>query len=478
MTAPRRALDLQTLWLGRIRNFGQQTRYGFYNRQYYESLYAQDTWKVNPRLTVNYGLRWEPYIAPSSKWGQIHFFDPELFAKDYRSPVFPSAPAGVIFPGDPNYVCGKSYSCNKLLNFFPRVGFALDPAGDGKMTIRASFGMTGERTHMFYPNQMSFGAPFADRINLSSVQFADPWAEYSGVPGFSAAGQNPMPALAAVAGIGSTVKHAPFPTAGYYVNTVENLDKDFKQMYVNMWNLSVQRQVGAVVVLGQLSGQQHDPPGTSTALNPAVFLGLGPCQLRVAQPNGTVALQSYPVCSTTANEQFRRVLYLQDPLKGQFFANIPTALNSGTASYQGMYLSANKALSRGVSMLANYTWAHCISDPYDQQPAGNGQVPPHDRRAYRGNCSVGVNDIRHSFNLNMVLNVPSFSNRALNAIAGRWQISPILQLKSGNFITITSGTDRALTTANGQTANQIRPTSSPRIRDRRARMWLPRASRG
>ena len=148
---------------------------------------------ANWRLTVNYGVRWEPYQAPTSKWGQIHFFDAKLFDKGYRTPVYDNAPPGVIFPGDPNYVCGKSYACSKWANFFPRVGFAFDPKGDGKMTIRASYGMQGDRTHMFYPNQMSFGPPFANRISLSGTSFSDPWLIFPGVPGFSAAGKNPMP---------------------------------------------------------------------------------------------------------------------------------------------------------------------------------------------------------------------------------------------------------------------------------------------
>jgi len=169
--------------------------------------------------------------------------------------------------------------------------------------------------------------------------------------------------------------------------------------------------------------------------------------------------QSYSTCSTTANQNFRRVLYLQNPLQGQYFANVPQSLNSGTASYEGLYLSANKALGHGIAMLANYTWSHCIADPYDQQTSGDGLTRPDDRRAYRGNCTVGSADVRHLFVLNMVATTPKFTNKALRILASNWQIAPILQLKSGYFYTIVAGTDRALTTvavtANGQTANQV-----------------------
>jgi hypothetical protein len=448
-------LGLGDLMTGNARTFNQGTVYGFYNRQYYNALYAQDTWKATRRLTVNYGVRWEPYQAPTSKWGQIHFFDAKLFDKGYRSPVYTNAPPGVIFPGDPNYVCGKSYACSNWVNFYPRVGFALDPIGDGKTTIRASYGIQGDRTHMFFPNQMSFGPPFANRISLSGTSFSDPWLVFGGVPGFSAAAKNPMPGFQGIVGIGSSSQNAPFPTAGFYVNTVENLDRDFKQMYVNLWNLSVQKQVGSWLLTANYVGNSTIHLNTSTTANPAVFLGLGACTLNVVQANGTVAPQNFPTCSTTANENQRRVLYLKDPLAGQYFANIPQSLNGGTASYNGLHVSANKALSHGLSMLANYTWSHCISDPYDQQTSGNGLTPPGNRRAYRGNCTVGNADVRHYFTLNMVVNTPKFSNVTLQRIVGNWQVAPILQLKSGNFLSILSGTDRALTTAAGQTANQV-----------------------
>jgi hypothetical protein len=258
-----------------------------------------------------------------------------------------------------------------------------------------------------------------------------------------------------LAAIGNTAKNAPFPTGAFYVNGVENLNKPFKQMYVNMWNLSAQRQLGTWLLTVNYVGNSTIHMNSSTTANPADFLGLQPCTLNAVQANGTVAPQSFPVCSTTANQNFRRVLYRQDPLNGQYYANIAQVLNSGTASYEGMYVSANKALTRGISMLANYTWSHCIGDVYDQQPSGNGGTIPGNRRAYRGNCTVGVADVRHFFTLNMVANTPKFSNNTLRMIASNWQFAPILQLKSGNFYTITSGTDQALTTAAGQTPNQV-----------------------
>src|SRR4029077_5647393 len=94
-------------------------------------------------------------------------------------------------------------------------------------------------------------------------------------------------------------------------------------------------------------------------INPAVFLGLGPCTLQTA-----TGPASYPVCSTTANQQNRRIDSLLNPQQGQYYAGIGTIDDGGTASYEGLNLSAQKRLSHGFTASANYTWSHCISDVY------------------------------------------------------------------------------------------------------------------
>src|SRR4029077_20505497 len=107
--------------MGNMSGFSQGTNYGFYNRQYYMSLYAQDSWKVSRRLTLHYGVRWEPYLAPYNNRGENQHFDPALFTQNVRSTVFANAPAGLVFPGDSQYTCGDAFTCPKWDKFFPRV---------------------------------------------------------------------------------------------------------------------------------------------------------------------------------------------------------------------------------------------------------------------------------------------------------------------------------------------------------------------
>ncbi len=83
-------------------------------------------------------------------------------------------------------------------------------------------------------------------------------------------------------------------------------------------------------------------------------------------------------------ERARRVLNLINPQQGQYYSAINALDDGGTGEYEGMYVSARKSLSRGITTSANYTWSHCISDVYNFNP---GVVAPTGaRRQYRSNC--------------------------------------------------------------------------------------------
>jgi len=453
-------LGMADLLLGQEAGFSQGTTYGFYNRQWYISLYLQDSWKVTPRLTINYGVRWEPFTSQSSKYGQIDNVVASLFAAGYTSPVYTNAPVGVIFPGDPNYKCGNSYNCDDWHKFLPRLGVAWDPKGDGKTVVRAAFGQFEDRTHMFQENQSSFSAPFGDTVSAPAATISNPWANYPG--------GNPIPALETVVGVGSAAKSAPFPYLGGYVNFPS---AGFNPMYVNQWNFGIQHQFGTWLLTANYLGNNTVHMVTSQAGNPAVFLGTGPCTLTTLN-SLTGALQQTPesVCSTTADQNYRRVLFLQNPTNGRYFAGVGQALDSGTASYEALYLAGNHALSKGLTLNTNFTWSHCISDPYDQQTgnSGTGVAPPGDTHAYRGSCSP--QDVRLSWILNAVYTTPKMANRMANILLSNWQIAPIIQIRSGQALNVLAGTDQALTTVAGQTANQL--LQDPYCATRSISCWL------
>ena len=413
-----------------------------YNRQEYMAAYIQDSWRATQRLTINYGVRWEPFFAFKNKYGWFDHFDMDLFNQNVHSAVYPNAPAGLIFPGDSQWTWGqKSIAHNRYNVFAPRLGVAWDPKGDGKMSIRVSAGIFTDRGALYSMSAMAQDSPYGSVIQVNNPKVDDPWSTYPG--------GNPLPIV--------LTKNITFPTAASYVT----YDPHWHPTTVNQFSLSVQRQFGEHWLLTvNYIGNTISHLMNEQQINPAVFLGRGPCTL-----NTVSGPTSYPVCSTTANTHQRRVLYMRNPAQGQYYGIISTSYADGTGNYNGMYLQLQKRLSRGTTILANYTWSHCISDLWNGNPGNNGvsNATPGDRRFDRGACDdsgAQSTDQRHVFNLSAVAQVPKFSNNMLRLLASDWQFSPILKVKSGPYQTVNLGTDNLL---NGETGGYQRPNLVPGV---------------
>jgi hypothetical protein len=186
-------------------------------------------------------------------------------------------------------------------------------------------------------------------------------------------------------------------------------------------------------------------------LNPAVFMGTGQCTL------GTI---TYSVCSTLSNTNERRLLSSLNPTYGKYFGYVDTWDDGGTGSYNGLLLSAQKRLGRGVTTSANYTWSHCISDPVNTLPnagmGGTGVYIFPGRTADRGNCNTSGDDRRHVANLTAVVELPTVTNNKwLKPLVTGWRGSATTTLQSGAFYTVTTGEDNALTGVGGQRPRQV-----------------------
>jgi hypothetical protein len=146
--------------------------------------------------------------------------------------------------------------------------------------------------------------------------------------------------------------------------------------------------------------------------------------------------------------------------------------SGGTGSYHAMLLSAQKRLSHGVSVNANYTLSHCISDVNAGSLVGGvgaGWLDLNNRHFDRSNCQTATLDAasalsldrRHLANISGVLEIPHFKNRTLDNIASNWRLSSSYRVQSGSFLTASAGTDRQLTGANGgtQRAQRLLPNA-------------------
>ena len=419
-------MGLADFLLGKPSALTQATTTLAYERMNYFGLYAQDAWKATSRLTITYGLRWDPYLPLWTKYGWTPHFDTGLFAQNVHSTVFVNAPAGLIFPGDAQYP-GNRVAEHRWNNLAPRVALAWDPKGDGKTSVRAAYGRFFDLPAL--NNYVGFGStpPIGNTTTVNfPASFADPWA---GVPG-----GNPYPLTVS--------PNSPFINFGTYENFLLNP----KTTYSQQWNLSVQRQLGAnwLVTANYIGNSTIHVWGGNQA-NPGQYMQ-GSCVINGAVTNP---------CSTTANVNFRRTLYLQNPAQGTYYGSIAQLDDGGTGNYNGLILSVQHRLSRGYSILANYTLSHCISDLANPElaVAGANFTIPSNRHYDRSNCVLA--DRRQIFNLSAVFEMPRFANPKLRAVASGWQLSPIIKAQTGPYISVTSGVDQALTGQGGQRAVQV-----------------------
>jgi hypothetical protein len=432
-------LGLVDFLLGRPSSFQQGSPGLFYYRLNLVGFYLQDSWKVTPRLTLNPGLRWEPYLPVRVEDIGLSYFDRAAFDAGVKSTVFPNAPAGLRFPGDAGMPGGRRIGFHRMVELAPRLGLAWDPTGRGKTSIRAAYGIFYNR-----PNLTSFGGYSSSPPNGNSVtvqnpaSFTDPWANF--------AGGDPFPV--------NVTKNYTFPLAGsYYAFTPYA-----KPTYQNQWNLSVQQEVGSnVLVSAAYVGTNIVHMWTGGALNPAVYIP-GSCVLNGVTTNP---------CSTLGNIQARRVLNLANRTEGQYYGAISGLDDGGTGNYHGLLLSAQRRAAKGLTVSANYTWSHCIADIVKTSQTAAEYVIPGDRSSSRGNCG---SDRRHTLNISTVYQTPGFSNSATRMLFSNWQISAIVRLMSGQYFDVSAGTDRALTGAGGQRANQV--LGDPFVADKSSAQWL------
>ena len=415
---------------GRIANLHQGSPNPNWTRQNFGGAYVGDTWKVTSRLTLNLGLRWNPFIPIEFSQSDVTNFNIANFYSGVASKVVANAVPGFKYPGDPGFN-GRSGMNGALNHFEPRIGVAFDPAGDGKTAIRIGAGLAYDFIFQGIHMNTSSVDPFRATVTLTGVNLDNPYAT---IPG-----GNPFP-------FNYNSKNPVFnynPSyQGFYL-----IPPDIKTTQAYQWNVGVQRQITpALFASATYIGSHLIHVWTADDLNPGQFIA-GNC---VA---GQYGLTAAGPCSTPTNINQRRLLELTNPAAAQNVLGSMIQLDSGgTQGYNGLLLNATWR-KRDVALSGNYTWSHCIGLPYDSVSVlgaalqhgpyqNNGPV---NRKLDMGDCVLGTLDQRHIANITAVIGTgKGTGNRWLRHLTSGWNVSTIYTVRSGWATTPTLSNDQAM----------------------------------
>ncbi len=365
-------------------------------RQWIGAVYFQDSFRLNPRLTFDLGVRWEAASVPTEKHGKVANLDR---LTDTRVRI-----------GDP------LFDNPSLRNFLPRAGLAFDTLGNGKLLLRAGYGI------------------YADLILTPYITFSG-----SRNPPFFTRGEVRV------------LPQGAFPKGGYptlvgnpIVETaVERLPRDLKQPYVQQWNLNLEYALDPTTLFRAAYAGSH---GVNLSAIEA-DANLAP---HILQPDGRIF---FPASGVQINPAFGQI-------RNRIF--------DAHSFYHGLQTSFQRRLRTGLQTQINYTWAKSIDDSSNfftsSESSNRGLL------AVSGNPKIdrglSGHDVRHAFSANAIWELPLRHGPGWRTLFGGWQAASIVSLNSGIPTTAWLAYDAARSRSH-QGASSIgqRPDLAPNARD-------------
>src|SRR5579863_1664220 len=383
-------------------------------RQKQFAAFLQDEWKVTPHLLLTLGVRYEYSTPQRDTLGRTYALIP-----GEQSQRFAGAPVGAVFPGDPGVPKGLYYP--DKTNFSPRLGFAWDPFGNAKTSIRGGFGMFYSVLNGWDMDENNGVAPYYAGVDLGMNGYNGlPGAVTSAAPGYMANPYasnglpDPFPSHQTLSSndpnLFSELGAIPFGSSQWIANL------HLKTPYVYQYSLSVQEQLAKDLVLdvGYAGSDSHNLVTLEDG-NPMI-LGTNVRILNAAL---------YP--------------YYNDPVLGLtdngFSAITHYITNDGRANYNGLLTSLNKRFgdSRGFGatfFTVAYTYAHNIDNSTGNVNSAAGGVPYYDHNALRANSAL---DQRQRFVISGGWELPFAKawSSGPKALTGGWTLYPIFSWYTG-----------------------------------------------
>ena len=432
-TGSETGLDFADFLLGIDSTYTQGDGQYFYNRNHYLGLYAQDSWRATPTFTLNYGLRWDVLPPWSEKYNQLLSLNP-----NEQSVVFPNAPKGILFPGDPGVP--RTISPTKYTNVAPRLAGSWAPASlHGRTVVRAGYGvyysafeglsagiMSGNPPYGFtdtLPAPTLFATPFVQAANGQSLGQRFPLQH---VP-FGASPGNPV----------TSVDWANFePLTGIPAFSNQNVTP-----YSENYTLAVQQQLGSrtTATLSYVGTQAHHllvlqevNPG-----DPALCLALSqPSEVAVNSPT------CGPFTESSAFTAANGTVYqgTRSAFSGAFGG---LALQQTIANAHDNALEANlQHATRSLYLQLAYTWSKSI----DQSSSLAEAVYPDTAESNAGmSRAISAFDMRHNFSATYRYTLPlDRLARSWPRLVDGWQISGLTRFGTGLPVTLVNNNDTSL----------------------------------
>jgi len=402
-------------------------------RAYEHYIYGQDSFQASPSLTLNYGVGWQ-IDTPLDNFQQnregVICFQP-----NQQSAIFPTAPAGMTYPGDKG--CTLAGYTTNYSHFGPRFGFAFAPdmgaltgGGARKLSIRGGWGMYYNRTEE-EGNLQNLGIPpfglgsngIASYVTGSVPSFTDPYSD--------------------VAGLGSV--STPFP---YVPPQAGNRDIDFSLFYPMSLNTFTNNYQMPVAENFQLTVERELPGRTILSMGYVGSVGRHlerNYEQNVITPQGQAACIADDTCNPALGGGgyiYQHFYYPDHSLyPGDIYASMGTEYTDGSSSYNSLQVSMIKQTTHGLFYQMSYTYSHALDNGSSLENSGyqDRGINPYPQFS---NLNYGSStfDTRHRLVLNYSYEVPIFSSWRSNAFArlalGGWNFVGLTTLAQGHPVTL------------------------------------------